>query len=89
MWVPRGGRLLASEVPARAMAAVTVNARVGDGEWETWGLVSPNFSRQRGRRVRKQRAADGLWGGEPPADCGQSKGRVWSDGRKREMWSCI
>lgn len=65
VWVPHGSRLLASEVPAHAMAAVSVNTRVGDGEWEMWVLVSPDSSRQRGTCVRKQRAAAGLWGGEP------------------------
>lgn len=65
VWVLCGGRLLASEVPAHAMAAVSVNTRVGDGEWEMWVLVSPHFSRQRGRCVGKQRAAARLWGGEP------------------------
>lgn len=64
VWVPCGGRLLASEVPAHAMAVVSVNTRVGDGEWKMQVLASPHFSRQRGRCVRKQRATDGLWGGE-------------------------
>lgn len=64
------------------MTAASLNTRVGVGEM--WVLVFPHFSRQRGRCVGKQRAAAGLWGRES-----RSKDRIWSDGRKREVWSCI
>lgn len=53
------------EVLAHAMAAASVNTRLGEGEWEMEVLVSPHISRQRGRRVRNRGAAAGLRGGEP------------------------
>lgn len=64
VWVPHGSRLLASEVPARAMAAVSVNTRVGDGSGRC-GCWCPPTPPGRGTCVRKQRAAARLWGGEP------------------------